>query len=336
MKSFIAGLPKAELHLHIEGTLEPELMFKLATRNNIILPYDSINDLRQAYDFSRLQDFLDIYYQGMNVLRTEQDFYDLTWAYLEKVNAQNVRHVEIFFDPQGHLQRGIEFATALDGIHSALSTARQKYAISFGIIMCFLRHLDEDDALKTLEIALPHKDKMIGVGLDSSERGHPPSKFVKVFAKARKAGFHVVAHAGEEGPPEYIYEALDLLKVERIDHGNTSLQDEALVKRLAKEQIPLTICPLSNTKLCVVDGMKNHPLPNMLKAGLNITLNSDDPAYFGGYLNENYAAISPIINNDKGVLSQLAKNSFESAFISAEEKARLTTEVDNYTSALKQ
>jgi len=333
MKSFIAGLPKAELHLHIEGTFEPELMFELAARNNITLPYESVEALYKAYDFNRLQDFLDIYYQGMNVLHTEQDFYDLTWAYLEKVNAQNVRHVEIFFDPQGHVDRGIAFETALNGIHSALSTAQQEFGMSFGIIMCFLRHLDEDDAIKTLELALPHKDKIIGVGLDSSEIGHPPSKFKNVFTKAREAGFHIVAHAGEEGPPEYIYEALDLLKVERIDHGNTSMQDAQLLKRLAKEQMPLTVCPLSNTKLCVVNDMKNHPLPHMLEAGLKVTINSDDPAYFGGYLNENYEAISPIINNDKGVLSQLAKNSFEAAFISIPEKARLVAEVDSYMNA---
>ena len=330
MKSFIAGLPKAELHLHIEGTFEPDLMFELAERNNITLPYESVEALHKAYDFSRLQDFLDIYYQGMNVLRTEQDFYDLTWAYLEKVNAQNVRHVEIFFDPQGHVDRGIAFETALNGIYSALSAAQKEFDISFGIIMCFLRHLDEDDAFKTLELAMPHKDRIIGVGLDSSEMGHPPSKFKNVFAKAREAGFHIVAHAGEEGPPEYIYEALDLLKVERIDHGNTSLQDAELLKRLAKEQMPLTVCPLSNTKLCVVDDMKNHPLPKMLEAGLKVTINSDDPAYFGGYLNENYEAISPIINDDKNVLSQLAKNSFESAFISESEKEKLIAEVDNY------
>lgn len=335
MKSFIAGLPKAELHLHIEGTFEPELMFELAARNNITLPYESVEALHKAYDFSRLQDFLDIYYQGMNVLRTEQDFYDLTWAYLEKVNSQNVRHVEIFFDPQGHVDRGVAFETALNGIHSALSTAQKEYGISFGIIMCFLRHLDEEDAFKTLELALPHKDKIIGVGLDSSEMGHPPSKFQSVFSKAREAGFHIVAHAGEEGPPEYIYEALDLLKVERIDHGNTSMQDPELLKRLAKEQMPLTVCPLSNTKLCVVDNMKNHPLPQMLEAGLKVTINSDDPAYFGGYLNENYEAISPIINDDKKILSQLAKNSFESAFISELEKTRLVSEVDNYINAYK-
>lgn len=333
MKSFIAGLPKAELHLHIEGTFEPELMFELAARNNITLPYESVEALHKAYDFSRLQDFLDIYYQGMNVLRTEQDFYDLTWAYLEKVNAENVRHVEIFFDPQGHLERGITFETALNGIHCALSTAQKEFDMSFGIIMCFLRHLDQDDAFKALELAMPHKDRIIGVGLDSSEMGHPPSKFKDVFAKAKEAGFKIVAHAGEEGPPEYIYEALDLLKVDRIDHGNTSMQNPELLKRLAKEQMALTVCPLSNTKLCVVDDMKNHPLPGMLKAGLNITINSDDPAYFGGYLNENYEAISPLINDDKQVLAQLAKNSFQSAFISDTQVEKLVAEVDSYLEA---
>ncbi len=334
MKSFIKSLPKAELHLHIEGTFEPELMFELAARNNIELPFESVEALHKAYDFSQLQDFLDIYYQGMNVLRTEQDFYDLTWAYLEKVNAQNVRHVEIFFDPQGHVDRGISFETAINGIHSALTAGLKEFDISFGIIMCFLRHLDEDDAIKTLELAIPHKEKIIGVGLDSSEMGHPPSKFEGVFAKAREAGFHIVAHAGEEGPPEYIYEALDLLKVERIDHGNTAMQDPTLLKRLAKEQMPLTVCPLSNTKLCVVGDMKNHPLPHMLEAGLKVTINSDDPAYFGGYLNENYEAISPIINDDKNILALLAKNSFDSAFISASEKSRLIAEVDDYLNKL--
>jgi len=330
MKSFIAGLPKAELHLHIEGTFEPELMFKLAERNGITLPYESVEALHKAYDFNQLQDFLDIYYQGMNVLQTEQDFYDLTWAYLEKVNAENVRHVEIFFDPQGHVDRGVAFETALNGIHSALQAGQDKFGITFGIIMCFLRHLDEDNAFKTLESALTHKDKIIGVGLDSSEMGHPPSKFEGVFAKAREEGFHIVAHAGEEGPPEYIYEALDLLKVERIDHGNTSMRDPALLKRLSDEQMPLTVCPLSNTKLCVVDDMKNHPLPNMLAAGLKVTINSDDPAYFGGYLNANYEAISDLINNDKENLAQLAKNSFDAAFISDAEKQRLNADVDSY------
>ena len=333
MKSFIQGLPKAELHLHIEGTFEPELMFKLAERNGITLPYESVEALHKAYDFSQLQDFLDIYYQGMNVLRTEQDFYDLTWAYLEKVSKEAVRHVEIFYDPQGHVDRGVSFETALNGIHSALLEGEKQFDISFGIIMCFLRHLDEEAAFDTLESAMVHKDKIIGVGLDSSEMGHPPSKFERVFAKARDEGFHIVAHAGEEGPPEYIVEALDLLKVERVDHGNTCLKDPELVKRLVKEQMPLTVCPLSNTKLCVVDDMKNHPLPEMLKQGLKAMINSDDPAYFGGYLNENYEAVSEILNNDKETLALLARNSFESAFISQEAKDGFVAEVNAYLDA---
>ena len=334
MKQFIAGLPKAELHLHIEGTFEPELMFKLAERNDITLPFESVEALHKAYDFSDLQDFLDIYYQGMNVLRTEKDFYDLTWAYLEKVNKEAVRHVEIFFDPQGHVDRDIAFETALNGIHSALEQGKKEFDISFGIIMCFLRHLDEDDAFKTLDSALAHKDKIIGVGLDSSEMGHPPSKFERVFAKAKEEGFHIVAHAGEEGPPEYIYEALDLLKVERVDHGNTCLKDDALVQRLVKEEIPLTVCPLSNTKLCVVDDMKNHPLPKMLELGLKAMINSDDPAYFGGYLNENYEAVSLILGDSaeeqKEKLVLLARNSFTSAFITDAEKNVFLQEINNY------
>ncbi len=335
IKEFIAGLPKAELHLHIEGTFEPELMFELAERNRITLPFESVEALRKAYDFSELQDFLDIYYQGMNVLRTEQDFYDLTWAYLEKVSKQAVRRIEIFFDPQGHVERGIAFETVLNGIHSALVQGKKEFDISFGIIMCFLRHLDEEDAFKTLDSALPHKDRIIGVGLDSSEIGHPPSKFQRVFARARDEGFHVVAHAGEEGPPEYIYEALDLLKVERVDHGNTSLRDEALVQRLLREEIPLTVCPLSNTKLCVVDDIKNHPLPKMLELGLKAMINSDDPAYFGGYLNENYEAVSPLLGSTdqekKEKLLLLASNSFTSAFISEAEKEQYLQEIAAYS-----
>jgi adenine deaminase len=330
MKSFIAGLPKAELHVHIEGTFEPELMFQLAERNDIRLPYDTIASLRAAYAFTRLQDFLDIYYQGMNVLLTEQDFFDLTWAYLQKAQQQSVRHVEIFFDPQGHVTRGIAFTTALNGIHSALVKAEQQYGISFGLIMCFLRHLDEEDALATLAMALAHKDKIIGVGLDSSEIGNPPAKFQQVFARARAEGFRLVAHAGEEGPPEYIYQALDLLKVERIDHGNAAMQDPALVKRLTEQQIALTVCPLSNTRLCVVDDMDRHPLPQMLAAGLTVTVNSDDPAYFGGYINENYEAISPILGNEPELLAQLARNSFRASFIEKPHRHRLLAEVDDY------
>ncbi len=330
MKSFIAGLPKAELHLHIEGTLEPELMFQLAERNGITLPYKDISALRAAYQFSRLQDFLDIYYQGMDVLRTQQDFFDLTWAYLQKIKQQSVRHIEIFFDPQGHVARGIAFTTALNGIHSALLQGKREYDISFGLIMCFLRHLDENDAMATLETALAHKDKIIGVGLDSSEKGNPPAKFQRVFARARQEGFRLVAHAGEEGPPEYVYEALDLLKVDRIDHGNASMQDPALIKRLVAAQTPLTVCPLSNTRLCVVDAMQHHPLPQMLQAGIKVTINSDDPAYFGGYINENYAAVSDILGNDKKLLAQLARNSFSAAFLEETHRDSLIAEVDIY------
>jgi adenosine deaminase len=327
---FIERLPKAELHLHIEGSFEPELMFELASRNDIKLPYADVEALRAAYNFSQLQDFLDIYYQGMNVLRSEQDFYDLTWAYLEKVAKQAVRHVEIFFDPQGHVERGIAFETAVNGIYSALQKGEETFGISFGLIMCFLRHLPEQDALRTLEMAMPHRDKIIGVGLDSSERGNPPSRFERVFAKAREAGFHVVAHAGEEGPPEYVYQALDLLHVERIDHGNSSMQDPELVKRLANEKMALTVCPLSNTRLCVVDDMANHPLPAMLDAGLMVTINSDDPAYFGGYLNDNFNAISDLVDNDPATLALLAKNSFNAAFVSEQRKLALMAEIESY------
>jgi adenosine deaminase len=330
MKSFIAGLPKAELHVHIEGTFEPELMFQMAERNGILLPYKNIEALRAAYDFSRLQDFLDIYYQGMDVLLTEQNFFDLTWAYLQKISRQAVRHIEIFFDPQAHVARGIAFQTVLNGIHSALVKGQQEYEISFGLIMCFLRHLDEADAFATLKMALSHKDKIIGVGLDSSEKGHPPSKFQRVFAKAREEGFRLVAHAGEEGPPEYIYEALDILKVDRIDHGNRAMEDPALIKRLVDEQIALTVCPLSNTKLCVVADMKDHPLPQLLEAGIKVTVNSDDPAYFGGYLNENYEAVNTILGNNTELLAQLARNSFSASFLEASQRERLVAEVDAY------
>lgn len=330
INSFIDQLPKAELHLHIEGTLQPELMFKLAERNAIKLPYADVEALRAAYSFSQLQDFLDIYYQGMNVLRTQQDFFDLTWAYLEKVSKQAARHVEIFFDPQGHVERGIAFETALNGIYAALQKGEQEFGISFGLIMCFLRHLPEADAFNTLEMAMPHRERIIGVGLDSSERGNPPSRFERVFRQARDAGFRIVAHAGEEGPPQYVYEALDLLKVDRIDHGNSCMQDPQLVKRLVKQQIALTVCPLSNTRLCVVDDMRNHPLPAMLKAGLLVTINSDDPAYFGGYLNENYVAVSGLLDNNPATLARLAKNSFSAAFIPEQQKSALMAEVDSY------
>ncbi|MGB1310521.1 MAG: adenosine deaminase [Leucothrix sp.] len=333
MKTFIENLPKAELHLHIEGTFEPELMFEIAQRNGIELPYENVEALREAYNFSQLQDFLDIYYQGMNVLREEQDFYDLTWAYLSRIHSQNVLHTEIFFDPQGHTSRGIVFETALNGIHRALSDGQRQLGISFGIIMCFLRHLEADDAMATLEQALPHKDKIIGVGLDSSELEHPPEKFTAVFEKARAEGFHIVAHAGEEGPPDYVYQALDLLKVDRIDHGNRALEDAALTQRIANEGLALTVCPLSNLKLCVVDDLKNHPMRKMLDAGLKATMNSDDPAYFGGYMNENFLQLTEALNLTQDEVVTLARNGFEAAFVSQEHKQTMLSRLDRYVAA---
>lgn len=328
--SFIEGLPKVELHLHIEGSLEPELMFALAQRNAIAIPFASVEEVRKAYDFSNLQDFLDIYYQGMNVLQKEQDFYDLTWAYLERVHSQNVRHVEIFFDPQGHTERGVAFKTVIDGITRALADGEAKLGISSKLIMCFLRHLSEEEALATLEQALPYKDKLSGVGLDSSEVGHPPSKFARVFAKAREAGLLLVAHAGEEGPPEYVHEALDILKIDRIDHGNRSLEDAKLVERIAADGTALTVCPLSNLKLCVIKDMQQHPLRRMLQAGLKATVNSDDPAYFGGYMNENYKAVTHALDLTREELAQLAANGIEACFIDDADKARLKAELDSY------
>lgn len=330
MKAFIENMPKAELHLHIEGTFEPELMFEIAKRNNIELPYADVEALRKAYDFSQLQDFLDIYYQGMNVLHKEQDFYDLTWAYLQRIHAQNVIHTEIFFDPQGHTSRGVPFETALNGIYRALEAGQQELGMSFGLIMCFLRHLDADDAMATLAQALPHKDKIIGVGLDSSELGHPPEKFTEVFEKAKAEGFLIVAHAGEEGPPEYVYQALDLLKVDRIDHGNRALEDEALVKRLATEGMALTVCPLSNLKLCVVDNLKNHPMREMLQAGLKATMNSDDPAYFGGYMNENYLQLAEALSLTQEEIVTLGRNGFEAAFVSNDRKQVMLDSLDAF------
>ncbi|MCG8694281.1 MAG: adenosine deaminase, partial [Minwuiales bacterium] len=313
LDSFIAGLPKAELHLHIEGTLEPELMFALAARNEVALPYASVDELRAAYDFGNLQDFLDLYYQGTAVLQTERDFYDLTYAYLEKARADNVLHAEIFFDPQAHTDRGVPFAAVIDGIECACRDAEATLGITSKLIMCFLRHLDQAAARKTLDQALPHKHRIVAVGLDSSEVGHPPSKFRQVFARARDAGFLTVAHAGEEGPAEYVHEALDLLRVRRIDHGNRALDDPALVSRLAAEGMPLTVCPLSNLKLCVVDDMADHPLKRMLDLGLTVTVNSDDPAYFGGYVNANYRAVQQALDLGRDDLATLARNSFEAS-----------------------
>ena len=333
MKAFIENLPKTELHLHIEGTFEPELMFEIAQRNKIDIPFEDVEALRKAYDFSRLQDFLDIYYQGMNVLREEQDFYDLTWAYLERIHAQNVLHTEIFFDPQGHTSRGVSFETAVNGIYRALEDGKEKLGISFGLIMCILRHLDADDAMATLEQGLAHKDKIIGLGLDSSELGHPPEKFTEVFVRAKAEGLVIVAHAGEEGPPEYVYQALDLLKVDRIDHGNRALEDEALTQRIAKEGMALTVCPLSNLKLCVVDDLVNHPIKKMLDAGIKATINSDDPAYFGGYMNENFLQLAEAVNLTKEEVVTLSRNGFESTFLPDAEKQALIAKLDAYASA---
>lgn len=320
LNDFIAGIPKAELHVHIEGTFEPELMFSIAERNNIEIPYASVEEVRAAYDFSNLQDFLDIYYAGAQVLIHEQDFYDLTWAYLLKLKEQNVVHAEIFFDPQTHTDRGIAFSTVIDGIWRAMEDARS-IGVSTSLIMCFLRHLSEEAAFETLEHALQYKDRIIGIGLDSSEVGHPPSKFERVFAKAREEGFLIVAHAGEEGPAEYIWEALNLLKIDRLDHGNRCLEDDRLVEVLAEKQIALTVCPLSNLKLCVVDDMKAHPLKVMMDKSLLVTVNSDDPAYFGGQVNANYESCAEHLNLSRKDIRLLAENSFKGSFLNDAMKA---------------
>ncbi len=325
---FVAGLPKAELHLHIEGTLEPELMFALAERNRVRLPYASVEEVRAAYAFSNLQDFLDIYYAGASVLIEARDFHDLSAAYLERAHADNVRHVEIFFDPQTHTERGIAFDTVVDGIVQALDEAAERLGITSRLIMCFLRHLDEAAAMRTLEAAMPHRGRIAGVGLDSSERGNPPSKFRDVFREARAAGFLAVAHAGEEGPPEYIREALDILEVVRIDHGNAALEDERLVAELVRRQVPLTVCPLSNLALCVVDDMRAHPLRRMLELGLMATVNSDDPACFGGYVNDNYVAAAEALDLSREDLVRLARNSFDASWLDAPAKAALAAELD--------
>lgn len=311
MRDFIRSLPKAELHLHIEGTLEPELMFELAARNGVALPFDSVEALRRAYDFQDLQSFLDIYYQGAAVLRTREDFRDMAAAYFRKAAAQNVRHAEIFFDPQTHTHRGVAFETVIRGLRDAQMDAERELGVTSKLILCFLRHLDEDDAMRTLEEALPYRDWLLAVGLDSSEQGHPPRKFERVFRAAREAGLLAVAHAGEEGPPEYIWEALDLLHVRRIDHGVRCLEDPQLVDRLVVEQIPLTVCPLSNIKLRVFDTMHDHNLKQMLDRGLKVTINSDDPAYFGGYIEENYVAAAGALGLTEQELEQIARNSFE-------------------------
>ena len=311
MYDWLNALPKAELHLHLEGSLEPELLFRLAERNKIALPWNDVDALRSAYNFGNLQEFLDLYYAGADVLRTEQDFYDLTWAYLQKCEEQNVVHTEPFYDPQTQTDRGIPFEVAMRGISGALADGRELLGISSGLILSFLRHLPEEAAFKTLEQAMPFRDAFFAVGLDSSEMGHPPSKFERVFAKARAEGFLAVAHAGEEGPPEYIWEALDLLKVSRIDHGVRAAEDPKLIQRLIDEQIPLTVCPLSNTKLCVFEDMSQHNILQMLEQGVKVTVNSDDPAYFGGYVTENFMALHESLGMSEDQARRLAQNSLD-------------------------
>jgi adenosine deaminase len=316
LASFLRDLPKAELHIHIEGSLEPELLFALAERNGIALDFPDVESLRAAYAFSDLQSFLDIYYAGASVLRTPQDFHDMAWAYFQRAHADKVIHAELFFDPQTHTDRGVPFASVIDGLVSAQERARRELGLNSELIMCFLRHLSEEAALQTLEEARPHLHKFIGVGLDSSEVGHPPEKFERVFAAARKLGLRAVAHAGEEGPPAYIWSALDALKVERIDHGVRSIEDPALVRRLVAEQIPLTVCPLSNVKLCVFDHIERHNLAELLAHGLCATINSDDPAYFGGYMNDNYLACFGALDLNRGHAIELAGNAFRASFAS--------------------
>jgi len=312
---FIKKTPKAELHLHIEGTLEPGLLFKLAKRNDIQIPFASIDEVKSAYNFNNLESFLNIFYQGSKVLINEQDFFDLTWAYALKCKEENVVHTEIFFDPQTHINRGINFNVVINGIYQALLKANKEFGLTSKIIMCFLRHLDEESAFEILDQALVHKDKIVGVGLDSSEIGHPPRKFERVFKKAIEKGFLTVAHAGEEGPPEYIWEALSLLRVKRIDHGVRCLQDKKLVQKLLDDQIPLTVCPLSNIKLCVFKKLKNHNLKKLLDIGLMVMVNSDDPAYFGGYINKNLIECQAALNLSKEDIKKLIINSFKSSFL---------------------
>lgn len=330
---FITSLPKAELHLHIEGTLEPELMFKLARRNRVDIPFASVEEVRAAYAFSNLQDFLDIYYAGANVLRTRADFHDLASAYFARAAADGVVHAEIMFDPQTHTDRGIAFAEVIEGLWSAMAEAEAKFGITSRLILSFLRHLNEEAAFATLAEAEPWLDRIEAVGLDSSEVGHPPAKFARVFAAAREKGLKVTAHAGEEGPPEYVHEALDLLHVDRIDHGNRALEDPALIDRLAATQMTLTVCPLSNLKLCVVDDLANHPIDRMLALGLKATVNSDDPAYFGGYVGDNFRAVAGARGLDRHELALLARNSFTGSFLPPDAVAAHLDRLDAYVAA---
>ena len=328
LPDLLRAMPKTELHMHIEGSLEPELIFQMAKRNQVQIPYSSVDVLRAAYAFTDLQSFLDIYYAGASVLLHEPDFYDMAWAYFVKAQADNVVHAELFFDPQTHTARQVPMATVINGLHRACVDAQTKLGISASLIMCFLRHLSEEDALQTLEEAKPHLDKIIGVGLDSSEQGHPPEKFERVFAQARALGLHVVAHAGEEGPPAYIWGALDVLKAERIDHGVQAIHDAALMQRLAQERIPLTVCPLSNQKLYVFPNLADHNLGAMLDQGLCVMLNSDDPAYFGGYLNDNYLQTFAALPLTAAHAHQLACNSFEASFVPEPHKQAWRTQLD--------
>jgi len=326
--AFIAGLPKAELHMHIEGSLEPEMMFALARRNRLSLPFANVEALREAYRFTRLQDFLDIYYQGAAVLLTEDDFRDLALAYFVRAQGDGVVHAEIFFDPQTHTARGVPFATVVDGLLAGMADAERRFGLTGRLILCFLRHLSEENAFATLRAAEPWLDRIAGVGLDSSELGHPPGKFAGVFAAARGHGLKLVAHAGEEGPPAYVREALDVLQIDRLDHGNRSLEDDELTARLARSGMTLTVCPLSNLKLCVVPSLAAHPIAAMLRAGLRATVNSDDPAYFGGYLNDNFRAVAPLLTIEE--ITALARNSFLGSFLPPADIARWTAAVDAY------
>ncbi len=330
MSEFVRGLPKAELHLHIEGTLEPEMMVSLAARNDVPLAYGSVDEIRSAFAFTNLQSFLDIYYEAARTLRTRRDFHDLTAAYLDRVAADGVVHAEIFFDPQTHTSRGVPIGEVIEGISAALDDARERLGMTSGLILCFLRHLPLEQALDTFEAAMPYRDHLLGVGLDSSEIGFPPSLFTPVFEAARSEGLHVVAHAGEEGPPEYVWEALDVLGAERIDHGNRALEDPELVRRLAADQVPLTVCPLSNLKLKVVDGLDAHPLRRMLDLGLNVSVNSDDPSYFGGYIGDNYVAVQRELGLEDADMVRIARNSLEATFLPKGEKTESVSRLDRY------
>lgn len=328
LDSVLAALPKVELHVHLEGTLEPEMAFRLASRNGVALPYESPDALRRAYAFEDLQSFLDLYYRVADVLRTERDFHDLTWAYLERCRAENIRHVEVFFDPQTHTDRGIPIGAVIEGIDSALRRAATSLEISGGLILCFLRHQSEAAAFDTLAAAAPYRDRILGVGLDSSEVGHPPRDFRRVFARARDLGYRCVAHAGEEGPPEYIREALDLLDVARVDHGVRCVEAPDLLERLARQRVPLTVCPLSNVKLGVFKSIEDHCLPLLLDQGLCVTVNSDDPAFFGGYLTENLRAVAEAFDLDAEALRALSRNAVEASFASASRKRALRDAID--------